>query len=44
MDQIKEECDGRELRELLTEILKVQERILHRVERMEEAITRLQGK
>jgi|PlaIllAssembly_1097288.scaffolds.fasta_scaffold142564_1 hypothetical protein len=44
MDQIKEERDSRELRELLVEILKVQERILHRVERMEEAITRLQGK
>jgi hypothetical protein len=44
MDQIKEECDGRELRELLKEILKVEERILHRVERLEEAIARLEKK
>ena len=45
MDQIKEDTnDGRELRELLMEVLKVQELILHRVERLEDAIARLEKK
>ena len=44
MDQIKEENDNRELRELLMEVLKVQELILHRVERLEDTLADLKKK
>jgi hypothetical protein len=38
MDQLQEQNEAQDIRELLAEILKVQEMILHRIERLEEAL------
>lgn len=38
MDQITEPEDRRELRELMLELLKRQENMLHRLEQLEEAV------
>jgi hypothetical protein len=38
MDQLQEQNEAQDIRELLTEILKVQEMILRRIERLEEAL------
>jgi len=40
MDQQREENEGRELRELLQEVLRVQELILRRLEQLEDSIGR----
>jgi hypothetical protein len=38
MDQLQEQNEAQDIRELLAEILKVQEMILYRIERLEEAL------
>ncbi|MDA8099721.1 MAG: hypothetical protein M0042_08845 [Nitrospiraceae bacterium] len=38
MDQVKENDEAKEQRELLRELLKIQELVLHRLDRIEEAI------
>lgn len=44
MDQLKEPNDGREMRGLLMEVLKVQELILHRLEQLENTLAQLKNK
>jgi HEPN domain-containing protein len=44
MDQLREKNEVQDIRELLTEILKVQEMILRRVERLEEALVQSRPK
>jgi HEPN domain-containing protein len=44
MDQLREHNEEQDIRELLTEILKIQEMILRRVERLEETLVQSRQK
>ena len=44
MDQQQDLIEGHDIRELLTEILRGQEQILRRIERLEEALTHTRPK
>ena len=44
MDQVHETNDPKDLRDLLLEVLKMQEMLLHRIERLEDSVTKLHKK
>jgi hypothetical protein len=44
MDQLREQTEAQDIRELLMDILKVQEMILRRVERLEEILVQSRQK